>query len=133
MNNKKLILAVIALVAVVAVFAGVYIATRPDAAEGQKSFTLTVVHADGTEKVLELTTTERYLAPALKKEGILLAEEGSDGMYNTVDGETTSWDENQSYWGFYIDGEYAITGLNDTSVTDGSAYKLVYTVYDAEE
>ncbi len=133
MKNKKLILAVIALAAVMAVFAGVYTATRPDTVDGEKTITVTVVHKDGSEKVFEVTTTEGKLAPALKAEGILPAEDGADGMYNTVDGETADWDTDQSYWGFYIDGEYAVNGMNDTNITDGAQYRLEYTVYVAAE
>lgn len=133
MKNKKLILAVIALAAVMAVFAGVYTATRPDTVDGEKTITVTVVHKDGSEKVFEVTTTEVKLAPALKAEGILPAEDGADGMYNTVDGETADWDTDQSYWGFYIDGEYAVNGMNDTNITDGAQYRLEYTVYVAAE
>ena len=50
MKNKKLILAVIAFVAVIGIMAGVWFATRPEVQEGGKTFTVTVVHANKTEK-----------------------------------------------------------------------------------
>ena len=53
MKNKKLLIAVIAFVAVVAVLLGLYFATRPDPNEGKKAYTITVVHSDGSEKVFE--------------------------------------------------------------------------------
>ena len=133
MKNNKTLLAVIALVVLVAAFAAVYFLTQPEAMAGTKTITVTVVHKDGTEKVFEITTSEEKLAPALKAEGILPAEDGADGMYNTVDGETADWNEDQSYWGFYIDGEYAMTGMNDTTITDGAQYRIEYTVYVAQE
>ena len=128
MKNKKLVIAVIALVAVVAVLLGVYFATRPDTSAGEKAFTVTIVHSDGTSKELSLSSSEEFLAPALRAEGILTDDGVETGMYNTVDGETASWEENQSYWGFYIGGEYAMTGMNDTPIEDGAAYKLEYTI-----
>ena len=62
----------------------------------------------------------------------LIVESESAGMYNTVDGETADYSVDQSYWAFYIDGEYAMTGMDDAPVTDGAVYKLEYTVYVAE-
>ena len=131
MNNKKLILSAVALIAVIAIFAGIWFVTRPDTTAGEKSFTLTVVHKDGTEKVFELTSSEEFLGAALVLEGIII-ESDSPGMYNTVDGETADYSVDQSYWSFIINGEYAMEGMNTTPITDGGQYKLEYTVYVAE-
>lgn len=132
MNNKKTIIAIISLVLVVAVFAGIYLATRPETSAGGKTFTLTVVHGDGTSKEFTISTDEEYLAPALKAEGILPESEGADGMYFTVDGEKADYSVNQSYWGLFVGEEYAMLGINDTPVNDGDSFKLVYTVYVEE-
>jgi len=131
MQNKKMILAAVALIAVVAIFAGIWFVTRPDTTAGEKAFTLTVVHKDGTEKVFNLTSSEEFLGPALVAEGIIV-ESDSPGMYNTVDGETTDYSKDQSYWGFFIGDEYAMEGMNTTPITEGAQYKLVYTVYVEE-
>lgn len=130
MNNKKMLLAAVALVAVIAVFAGIWLSTRSEAVAGEKSFTLTVVHNDGTEKVFELTSAERYLGDALVAEGIIV-ESDSPGLYNTVDGETADYSKDQSFWEFFINGEHAMEGMNTTDITDGAQYKLVYTIYAA--
>ena len=63
-KKKNLIWALVALVAVVAIFAGVYFATRPDTAAGAKHITVTVVHKDATERVVEidLSTLESTVA-----------------------------------------------------------------------
>ena len=50
MKNKKLIIAIIAVVAVIGLMLGVYFATRPETQQGSKSITVVVVHEDGTEK-----------------------------------------------------------------------------------
>lgn len=132
MKNKKLIIAVAAFVAVLALFVGVYFATRPDTTAGTKTFTLTVVHGNGTSKDFTITTQREFLADALLDKN-LIVESDSPGMYNTVDGETADYSVNQSYWGFYVDGEYAMEGMNTTPIVDGGKYKLEYTVYVAEE
>lgn len=129
MKNKKLILSAVALICVVALFSGIWLATRPDITAGEKSFTLTVVHKDGTIKVFQLTSSEEYLGPALVAENIIV-ESDSPGLYSTVDGETTDYSKDQSYWSFYIGDEAAMEGMNTTPITQGGQYKLVYTIYE---
>ena len=51
-------------------------------------------------------------------------------MYNTVDGETSDYSKDQSYWQFFIGDEAAVEGMDTTSVTEGGVYKLVYTIYE---
>ena len=128
MKNKKLILAAVALVVVVAIFAGVYVATRPDAQQGAKTFTVVVVHADGTEKTFEYRTDAEKLGAVLEEKGLIESEGADDGMFHTVDGEKADWSVNQSYWAFYEGEEYAMTGIYDTNIVDGAVYKLVYTL-----
>ena len=129
MKNKKLILAVVALVAVIAIFAGVFFASRPETAEGTKTFTVTVVHKDGSEEVFEFTTEEEYLGPVLLADGLVEGESGEYGLViSTVDGETADWNVDQSYWAIFIGEEYATTGADGIVLTDGGEYSLVYTI-----
>lgn len=128
MKNKKLILAVVALVAVVAVFLGIWFATRPETSQGTKTITVTVIHSDGTEKTFSYTTAQTNLGAFLESEGLIASEGADDGMFHTVDGEKADWNVNQSYWSFYLGEEYAVTGIYATDIVDGAAYKLVYTI-----
>ena len=141
MKNKKLILALIAFIVVATVMVGIYVATRPQAAMPTgttdpsgtsgtvyaKTITVTVVHKDGTEKTFTYQTNEQYLGAVLYAEGLIVADEANSGMFDTVDGETASWTESQSYWAFYVGEEYAMTGVDTTPISDGDAFKLVYT------
>ena len=128
MKNKKLILAAVALVAVVAVFLGIWFATRPETSQGAKTITVTVIHSDGTEKAFSYTTAQTNLGAFLESEGLIASEGADDGMFHTVDGEKADWNVNQSYWSFYLGEEYAVTGIYATDIVDGAAYKLVYTI-----
>lgn len=129
MKNKKLLIAVAALVIVVGILLGVYAATRPATADGAKSLTVTVVHADGSSKDFHYTTEEEYLGAVLLAEGLVEGEDGEYGLViSTVDGETADWNVNQSYWALFIGEEYATTGADSTPVYDGSVFKLVYTI-----
>lgn len=129
MKNKKLIVIAVALVAVIAVLLGVYAATRPETAAGSKSFTVTVVHADGTAKDFSYSTDEEYLGPVLLAEGLIEGEEGPYGLtVYTVDGEDAIWEEDGAYWALFVGEEYGTTGVDTTPVYDGSTFKLVYTL-----
>lgn len=130
MKNKKLIIALIAFAALVAVVAGIWFATRPEAPEAPTGdalkFTVIVVHSDGTEKTFDYETEGGNLGPVLVEKG-LIVESSSPGLYNTVDGETADYNVDQSYWAFYIGDEMAMYGLNDAVIHDGDVFKLVYT------
>ena len=128
MKNKKLLLAVVALVVVVAVMAAVYITTRPETAQGSKAYSVTVVHSDGASKVFELRTDAEMLGEALLAEGLIAGEEGPYGLtIITVDGEDAVWDTDNAYWCIWIGEEMAIVGISEIPVYDGSAFTLEYT------
>ena len=129
MKNKKMILAAVALVLVVALMAGVYFATKPATSKGAKTVTVTVLHADGTEKVFECRTDAVYLDELLKDEKIAEGDQTEYGFtIHTVDGEKADWNENKSYWAFYIGEDYAMYGIEQTPIEDGAVYRLVYTI-----
>ena len=129
-DRKKLILVCVAVVvfaALIALMVGVWFMNRPKTEAGAKTFTLTVVHSDGQSKDFTISTDREFLAEALLDEK-LIVESDSPGMYITVDGETADYSVNQSYWGFFIDGAYAMEGMNTTETVDGAVYRLEYTV-----
>ncbi len=150
--NKKTIIALIALIAVVGLMAGIYVGTREkptptdpttqstgtvtapsgsDSTETQPQyahyFTLVIVHSDGKEKTVEIQTDREFLAEALLDEN-LIVESDSPGLYTTVDGEVADWNVNKAYWNFLIGDEYALEGMNTTRIQNGATYKLVYTL-----
>ena len=129
MKNKKMLIAVVALVLVVAALGWLWMGSQEKTVEGGKNITVTVVHADGTEKVFTYGTNYEYLGEIILSEGLVEGEEGPYGLnIHTVDGETASWEENQSYWALYIGEEYATTGADGVVLTDGGEYSLVYTI-----
>lgn len=95
--------------------------------EGEATFTVIVVHKDGTEKTLTYTTTEAYVGPVLEQAGLIVGNEGPYGMEIThVDGEKAVYTEDNAYWAVYEEEEYAMQGIDTTPVVDGRTYKLVY-------
>ena len=131
MKNKKLVIAVVAFVAIVAVLAGVYFGTRQDPNAGKKAYTITVVHSDGSEKEFRYTTDEEYLGDALVAEGLIAGDITEFGLtIVTVDGEDAVWDTDSAYWALYVGEEYATTGISSTPVNDGDSFKLEYTKFE---
>ena len=129
MKNKKLVIAVIAFVAIVAVLAGVYFGTRQDPNAGKKAYTITVVHSDGSEKVFNCATEEEYLGKVLVNENIVEANYGEFGLYfDTADGEKADWNVDGGWWQVFAGEEAAMVGADQIPIADGDTFKLVYTI-----
>lgn len=126
--DKKTWIALGALVLVIAIFAGVYLMTRPQAQTGSKTVTVEIVDMNGKSKVHTCHTDETYLDKLLIAEGLLKESDLKDGMFTVLDGTAASWEKDKAYWAFYIDAEYATAGICDTPVTDGTVYKFVYEI-----
>ena len=131
MKNKKLIIAVIALAAVIALMAGLYLATRPEAVAGSKQITIEIIHKDGTEKKLEYETDLEYLADLLLEKELVTgyASEEYGFTIESVDGVTADWQVDAAYWALYEGEEYATTSAAGIVLTDGGVYKLVYETF----
>lgn len=129
MKNKKIFMAVLALVAVAALMVGVYFATREKPVEGQKTITVTVVHKDGSEKEFTCKTTEEYLGPVLLSEGIVEGEMGQFGLYiHYADGERAIYEQDSAWWGLYKGEEQCGTGADQIVIADGDSFRIVYSL-----
>ena len=127
--NKKVWIAVVALVAVAALMLGVFFLTRGETAEGVKRITVTVVHKDGSEKVFRCRTEEEYLGPVLLEEKIVEGEMGQFGLYiHYADGERAVYEQDKAWWGLYQNGESCVTGADQVVIRDGDAFRIVYSV-----
>jgi len=93
--------------------------------EGKNTYPLTIVHKDGTELTVTVNTELTVVGEALQELGLIDGEEGPYGLYiKTVNGETLDYDKDGKYWAFYIDGEYALEGIDLTEIAEGAAYML---------
>ena len=125
--NKKTLISLIVLVVVVALLAVAYFLFRPGGTLGPKKFTLEIVQKDGQVKTLELTASEEFLGEYLEKEGIIEGAEGPYGVYIAkVEGVKAVYEEDGAYWAFYVDGEYAQKGVDQTPIENGKVYQLKY-------
>ena len=91
--------------------------------EGSTKFTFTVVDKEGTETQFEIHTDQETVGGALLELSLIAGDESEYGLYvKTVNGITADYDKDGVYWAFYINGEYAQTGVDVTPVTEGDSY-----------
>lgn len=92
--------------------------------EGEKSFTFEI-EVEGQTLSLSVKTDEKTVGQALVKLGLIEGEDGAYGLYvKKVNGITADYDTDKTYWAFYINGEYAMTGVDKTDIENGAVYKM---------
>lgn len=95
----------------------------------EKIFTFEVTELDGTKKEFEVKyTTEKNVGEALVNQKLISGEIGQYGlMVDTVDGQKYEYNADGAYWAFYVNGEYAVSGVDTTPIKDGEVYSFVAT------
>ena len=97
--------------------------------EGSKTITVTVKDNEGKAVVFTIKTDAKTVGAALLENKLIAGDEGAYGLYiKVVNGLRADYDKDQAYWAFTIDGEMVMTGVDQTDITDGGKYELVYTV-----
>ena len=93
--------------------------------QGAVKFTLTVVDLDGSEATVQISTDKTTVGEALLELELIEGEEGPYGLYiSAVNGIPYEYETDGAYWSFYINGEYALTGVDSTDITEGTTYTL---------
>ena len=93
--------------------------------EGDTTFPFEVTDADGKVTEFEIHTDEKTVGAALLAVGLIEGEDGPYGLYvKTVNGITVDFDKDGKYWAFYVDGEYAMAGVDTTDIEVGKTYAL---------
>lgn len=93
--------------------------------EGAKSFPLTIVDKEGNAITITVNTDKEMVGEALTELGIVEGTMGEYGLYMThVNGIPAIWEDDGYYWSFYINDEYAMTGVDQTPIAEGETYKL---------
>ena len=101
---------------------------KTDAPAEAVTFTVIVTDLEGNETTFAYTSNAASVGDALVAEGLVVGHEASYGLYiDAVNGIAADWDNDQTYWAFYINGEYATTGISDTPITADTTYGLTLT------
>ena len=95
--------------------------------EGNKTFFFKV-DAEGYAITFTIHTNEETVGAALLSLGLIAGETSQYGLYvKTVNGLLADYDIDQTYWAFYENGEYAMSGVDTTTITEGYTYSFVRT------
>ena len=126
--NKKLIIGVVCVALLAVVMFVVWRLNRPQPVEGAKAVTVQVIHKDGSSKDFDLHTDQEFLGRALVEEQVVEDNQSAYGLYIlTADGETAD-ESNQEWWQVTRNGEYLMTGADETPIADGEHYELTLIV-----
>lgn len=93
--------------------------------EGSMLFFLAVTDKEGNKTNFVIHTDKKTVGEALLELALIEGEEGPHGMFiKKVNGIVADYDVDQTYWAFYINGQYASTGVDETDVKSGTNYEL---------
>ena len=93
--------------------------------EGQTMFLFTVVDKEGNETDFEIHTDKKTVGDALLDLKLIDGDDDKYGLYvKTVNGITADYDTDKTYWAFYVNGEYAPTGVDSTDIEEGVSYSF---------
>ena len=93
---------------------------------GEKTVT---VEVKAEEKTVTFTikTDKSTVGEALLEHSLIEGEESQYGLYvKKVNGITADYDKNGAYWAFYVDNEYAMSGVDTTEIAKNAVYRLEY-------
>ena len=96
--------------------------------EGAKTFAFEMKDLDGTTQKFLIHTDADTVGAALIEQELIQGEEGPYGMYvKQVCGITAVYEEDGTYWAFYENGEYGMTGVELTEIDESVTYAFVKT------
>jgi len=88
-------------------------------------FDFIVVDKDGAEACFEIHTDAEVVGDALLALDLISGDVGEYGLYvKSVNGITADYDVDQTYWAFYVNGEYATAGVDTTVIEEGTTYSF---------
>lgn len=93
--------------------------------EGETTFSISVIDYNGKETVFDISTDKTIVGEALTDFELIEGENGPYGLYiKSVNGIRADYDIDGKYWAFYINGEYATSGVDTTEIIPGANYML---------
>ena len=99
-----------------------------EAGNGNTSFKFAVTYADGKTENYTVKTDKTTVGEALQDAGLISGSDSEYGlMVDTVNGVKADYNADKAYWAFYINGEYASTGVSATNINTDAEYSFVYT------
>lgn len=93
--------------------------------EGEHSFVFKVTDLDGEITSFLVSTDKTVVGEALLDLGLINGEDSEYGLYvKVVNGTELDYETHGKYWAFYVNGEYAMTGVDSTDIENGATYEF---------
>ena len=93
--------------------------------EGATVFTVVTADLEGVQTTWEIHTDAATVGEALLAVELIDGEMGPYGLYiKSVDGTALDYETDGKYWAFYVDGEYALSGVDTTEISTVSVYSF---------
>lgn len=94
---------------------------------GKKTATVEV-KAEDRKVTFTIKTDKATVGEALMEHDLIDGDQGDYGLYvKVVNGITADYDVDKSYWAFYVNGEYAMSGVDTTEIDEDAVYLMEYT------
>ena len=92
---------------------------------GNTSFAFTVKFKDGTTKSYTVKTDKETVGEALVDAKLISGSDSQYGlMVDTVCGEKLEYNTDKMYWAFFVNGQYANSGVDTTKITANETYSF---------
>jgi len=99
-----------------------------DIGEGAKAFRFEATDGEGNVNVWNVHTNAATVGDALVEAGLIEGDVSDFGlMVSHVNGIRADFMEDNAYWAFYVDGEFAMVGVDSTDIEEGVTYAFIYT------
>ena len=127
-SNKKILIGIIGIIVLVILCVGmwfIYSKTREKPVEGSKKI-IVQIESERDEYSFEQSynTDEEYLGNFLDKQGLIGFNESEYGRYITSVQGYEANDAEQSWWSISVNGESAMTGIDEIVINDNDVYLL---------
>ncbi|MCL1821014.1 MAG: DUF4430 domain-containing protein [Oscillospiraceae bacterium] len=130
-NAGRIILGAAALCVLAAVFLFAWQTLRPKPMEGAKTIRIEVIVNEKTDSTWTINTDAEYLRQALDEKDLIKGDESVYGLMVTSVNGIAADSGKMEWWSFTKDGEFLMTGVDDTPIYDGDKYEITLTVgYD---
>ena len=96
--------------------------------QGDMTFRFEMVDADEALHLWDVSTDEETVGAALLAVGLIAGDESEWGlMVTVVNGMEADFEADGAFWGFFIDGDFAMQGVDATYIEEGVVYAFIYT------
>ncbi len=127
-NTKKIVIGIAGVIILALLCVGLWFIkdlSKKEVVEGDKSITVQIIsERDNYNFEKKYNTDEEYLGNFLEKENLIGFETSDYGRFIKSAQGFKANDAEQSWWCVMVNGESAVTGVDEIVIEDGAVYLL---------